>query len=120
MKNVGVHRTVALVLALAKLHNYCIDANDNSDLPFSATNEWQTEVNGGVPLVATGDQSSSHDVLGNNHYWMVATILTILGASQVGTKWQQQYNFISEDAGVPIEIESQINGFWTLGNLDRR
>jgi hypothetical protein len=73
--NVGVYKTVALVLALAKLHNYCIDADDNSDLTFTATDEWQTEVNGGVPLVATGDQSSIHDVIpaqlldGGNQGW---------------------------------------------------
>jgi hypothetical protein len=61
---VGVHKTVALVLVLTKLHNnYCIDAEDNSDLSSTATDEWQTEVNGGVPLVATRDLSSSHDVI---------------------------------------------------------
>jgi hypothetical protein len=63
--NVGVHKNfVALVLVLAKLHNYCIDADDNSDPTSTASDEWQTEVrNSGVPLVATGDQSSSHDVI---------------------------------------------------------
>jgi len=89
--NVTVHKTVALVLALAKLHNYCIDAEDgNSDLTHTASDEWLTEVNGGVPLVATGDPSSSHNDVATttsypNNYWMVATILTTLVASLVGT-----------------------------------
>jgi hypothetical protein len=99
--NVGVHKTVALVLALTKLHNYCIDADDNSDLTSTATNEWQTEVNGGVPLVATGDQSSSHDVIpeqlldGGNHF-------VDIGGVTGRYNMLQRYNYISKNAGVPL------------------
>ena len=60
--NVSIKRTVALVLALAKLHNYCIDQSDNSDLTYVANDERLHELNGAVPLVATQDLQST----GNN------------------------------------------------------
>ena len=49
--NVSVRKTVALVLALAKLHNYCIDADVCAVLPSTAPDAWEMEVNGAVPLV---------------------------------------------------------------------
>ena len=58
--NVAVHKTVALVLALAELHNYCIDAEE---LPYcdtafnSAADEWQSEESGAIPLVETQQYS---------------------------------------------------------------
>lgn len=64
--NVTVQKTVALVLALAKLHNYCIDAQDDSrDVSHTASDEWVTEINGGVPLVpvAAEFQSGNNDVV---------------------------------------------------------
>jgi hypothetical protein len=54
--NVAVHKTVALVLALSKLHNYCIDADKCPfcDTAFStAADEWRNEASGAVPLVET-------------------------------------------------------------------
>ena len=101
--NVTVHKTVALVLALAKLHNYCIDAEDgNSDLTHTASDEWLTEVNGGVPLVATGDPSSSHnDVVpeqlldGGNHF-------DDIGGVTGRYNRQRRYNYVSENAGVSL------------------
>ena len=60
---VTVQKTVALVLTLAKLHNYCIDADGNSDLTYTASDEWQTEVNGTVPLIAAQDSQSTRDVV---------------------------------------------------------
>lgn len=56
LMNVTTQKTVALVMALAKLHNYCIDADNRTyDLTSTANDEWHTEVNGAVPLVAPGD-----------------------------------------------------------------
>jgi hypothetical protein len=56
--NVAVHKTVALVLALAKIRYYCINAEEL--LPFyydaafsSAADEWQSEESGAIPLVKT-------------------------------------------------------------------
>ena len=51
--NATVKRTVVLVLALAKLHNYCIEGQGGqSDLTSSTANdEWNMELNGSVPLV---------------------------------------------------------------------
>ena len=59
--NFTMWKTVALVLVLTELHNYCIvDAKDgNSDLTHTASDEWLTDVYGGVPLVAIEDPPSA-------------------------------------------------------------
>jgi hypothetical protein len=49
--NVSIAKTVALVVALAKLHNYCIDADEWDIASNTARDEWISEVNGAVPLV---------------------------------------------------------------------
>jgi hypothetical protein len=62
--NVSVKKTVALVLALAKLHNFCID-NDvrHCDVAYiSAADEWRNEMNGAVPLMETQHSESGRDV----------------------------------------------------------
>jgi predicted secreted protein len=53
-----VHKTVALVLALARLHKYCINENEaDCDVAYStATDEWRNKVSGAVPLVETPQQ----------------------------------------------------------------
>jgi hypothetical protein len=50
-------KVVALVIALAKLHNYCIDCDDMV-APSTASDEWQSEVHGAIPLVATTELRS--------------------------------------------------------------
>ena len=61
--NITVSKTVALVLALARLHNYYIDENEaRCDAAYStATDEWQNEVSGAVPLVQTPQQYNDDD-----------------------------------------------------------
>ena len=49
--NVSIRKTVALFVALAKLHNFCIDWSDKGDLNYNANDEWNLELNGAVPLV---------------------------------------------------------------------
>ena len=74
--NVSVKKTVTLVCALAKLHNFCIDTESNMDVPIpTPADEWEIEMGGGVPLVpAPGAQSSRDDVIpdqllnGGNHF----------------------------------------------------
>jgi hypothetical protein len=70
--NVTIKKTVALVLALAKLHNYCIEVEDGrSDLTYIANDEWNSELNGSVPLVPAttadfseeGSSADNEDVL---------------------------------------------------------
>ena len=63
--NVSVQKTVALVLALAKLHNYCKDAQDDSrNVSHTARDEWVTEISGGVPLVPVAAEfQSGNDVV---------------------------------------------------------
>ena len=59
--SVSVKKTVALVCALGKLHNFCIDAEGDMDVPVSTpADEWEIEMDGGVPLVpAPGAAESS-------------------------------------------------------------
>jgi DDE superfamily endonuclease len=74
--NVTVRKSVALVLSLAKLHNFCIDFDDSHVLPQTATDEWQNELQGAVPLVQTQHlESQQRDNLvpeqligGGNHF----------------------------------------------------
>jgi hypothetical protein len=46
---------MVLVIALAKLHNYCINANDNDSSANTARDEWASEINCAVPLVPVED-----------------------------------------------------------------
>jgi hypothetical protein len=57
--NVSIEKSIALVIALAKLHNYCIDCDDTVT-PSTASDKWQSEVNGAFPLVATTE--AHHDL----------------------------------------------------------
>ena len=51
-KGVTLRKTTAMVLALAKLHNYCIDEQDTNILPMTAADELRLVSNalGSVPL----------------------------------------------------------------------
>ena len=62
--NIRIEKTVALVMALAKLHNYCINANDNNISANTARDKWTSEINGAVPLVRVeGHNEGSADVV---------------------------------------------------------
>ena len=63
--NVSVAKTVALVIVLAKLHNYCIDADDSNVACNTAVGEWMPEVNGTVPLVPVEEslQQTAYEVI---------------------------------------------------------
>ena len=49
--NISVAKTVALVIALANLHNFSIDADDSIIACNTVMDEWMSEVNGAIPLV---------------------------------------------------------------------
>jgi DDE superfamily endonuclease len=49
-KRITLKKTVALVMCLGKLHNYCIDERDTSISPLIATDEATLELGGAVPL----------------------------------------------------------------------
>eukprot|EP00978_Attheya_sp_CCMP212_P038696 scaffold194498_cov75-Attheya_sp.AAC.1 len=44
----------AFVVALVKLHNFCIDENDLDIIDISAADKLRTELQGGVPLERSG------------------------------------------------------------------
>jgi hypothetical protein len=100
--NVTVHKTVALILALAKLHNYCIDADDGNSDTYTASDEWQNELNGAVPLVATTqDAQSRHDdvipeqlVQGGHHF-------DDIGGIAGRHNRQRRFNYMSANDGYP-------------------
>ena len=56
--NVTLRKSVALVLSLAKLHNFCINFDDTHVLPQTATDERQNELQGAIPLVQTQQSES--------------------------------------------------------------
>jgi hypothetical protein len=109
--NVTVHKTVALVLELARLYNYCIDENEaDCDVAYSstATDEWRNEVSGAVPLVETPQQCNDNDARsggitprqllhGGNHFDDVA----------VNGRYnrQRRYNYMSRSTGIPLPSE---------------
>jgi hypothetical protein len=55
---ISVPKTVALVIVLAKLNNYCIDEDCKMtpDLSYLPNDEWNIELNGGIPLVTATDK----------------------------------------------------------------
>jgi hypothetical protein len=61
--NISIGKTVALVVALAKLHNYWINANDNDISANTARNEWTSEINGSVPLVRVEGNGEGSEVV---------------------------------------------------------
>lgn len=102
---VSIKKTIALVIALAKLHNYCIDCSDNAVVPSTASDEWRSEVQGAVPLVPIVEEHRDLDVGmtprqlldGGNHF------------DDVGINGrynrQRRYNYMSESAGTPLPRE---------------
>ena len=98
---VTVAKTVALVLALAKLHNYCIeeDCHVTPDLSYTANDEWNIELNGGVPLVAAatddGHVIPQQLINGGNHF-------DDLGGANGRYNRQRRYNYASETTRVPL------------------
>ena len=49
---ISIRKTTSLVLALAKIHNFCIDQDDTSILPSTSVDELRlaSQTNGSVPL----------------------------------------------------------------------
>jgi hypothetical protein len=102
--NVSVQKTVALVLALAKLHNYCIDADGNSDLTSTARDEWQNELNGAIPLVATtrDAQSVNNDEVIPEQLMHVGHHCDDVGGHTGFRNMQRRNNYMSNTDGVPL------------------
>jgi hypothetical protein len=102
---VSIKKTVALVIALAKLHNYCIDCDDTAVAPATAADEWRSEVHGAIPLVPIVEDHRNLDVGitprqlldGGNHF------------DDIGNNGrynrQRRYNYMAESAGTPLPRE---------------
>ena len=59
---VPLKKTIALVIALAKLHNFCIDEREGHALPLSARDELRTEMQGGIPLDTSTTRNGSREL----------------------------------------------------------
>ena len=46
-----LQKSVALVMSLAQLHNFCINFDDIQVLSQTPTDAWQNEIQGAIPLV---------------------------------------------------------------------
>jgi DDE superfamily endonuclease len=60
---VSLKKAIALVVALAKLHNFCIDENEARVPPSGAVDELRTEMQGGVPLEPTTTTAGTQVIL---------------------------------------------------------
>ena len=102
---VTVQKTVALVVALAKLHNYCIDAQDScTDVRITAIDEWTSELNGAVPLVPVQVDDAMNNVvpeqlMGGGHHF------DDMGGAVGRHNLQRRYNRTSQMNGVPLPRE---------------
>jgi DDE superfamily endonuclease len=72
--NVPIHKTVALVVALAKLHNFCIDRQDGNPPSPTPSDALRHELRGVVPLQPIEVSESTFDVtprqlLGGGHHF---------------------------------------------------
>ncbi len=59
---VSLKKTIALVIALAKLYNFCIDEKEAHAPPLRAHDELQTEMQGGIPLETTTTSTGSREL----------------------------------------------------------
>jgi hypothetical protein len=95
---VSIKRTVALVIALAKLHNYCIDCDSGRVLaPSTASDQWQSELHGAIPLVATTEHqrgvTPTQLLDGGQHF-------DDIGINGRYNR-QRRYNYMADTGGIP-------------------
>ena len=99
--NGSIRKTVGLVLCLAKLHNFRIDADDTVVLSSTASDKWQHEINGAVSTVPTDHSDSNGGITprqlldGGNHF-------DVIGRISGCYNQQRRYNYISEIEGTPL------------------
>lgn len=119
--NVTLRKTVALVLALAKLHNFCIDFDDVQVLSQTPNDEWQNEIHGAVPCLVPTQLSggSRHDVVpeqligGGDHF-------DDIGVNARYNR-QRRYNYWIErnDDGMTMLPRDQLHSLVASAHLTR-
>jgi hypothetical protein len=69
-QNVTLQKTSALVVACAKLHNFCIDETDTS-MQSTTFDSARANLSGAVPMVysAMADMTLPTGLLGGGHHW---------------------------------------------------
>jgi len=71
--NISIKKTVALTIAAAKLHNFCIDEKDMDVAAFTPSDELNHEMGGGIPLDTVHVEGGQREVvpralLGGGHH----------------------------------------------------
>jgi DDE superfamily endonuclease len=66
---VTMKKTTALVLALAKLHNFCINACESRAMMNTTTDGWRLELNGAVTLDCEGADIIPRQMLGGGEHF---------------------------------------------------
>lgn len=121
--NVSITKTIALVLALAKLHNYCIDNSDRESVQHTAEDEWQHEIHGAVPLTRGG--TTAHAQLLSNDYILAPEQLIDggnhfddVGGMAGRYNRQRQYDYSARVNQAPLPRE-QLHSYVTSSGLRR-
>ncbi len=113
---ITIAKTVALVLALAKLHNYYIDKDRKTtpNLLYTPNNKWNIELNGGIPLVTetdNGDVISEQLIDGGHHF-------DDLGGINGRFNRERRYNYASKTTRVPLQHD-QLHSYLALIGVTR-
>ena len=116
-RRVSIRKTVALVVALAKLHNFCIDCNDSRALAQTAHDEWQNELNGAIPLVARPSHDSEFQgealvpqqlLDGGNHF-------DDMGGAPIRYNRQRRYNYWIQNEGMVLPRDRLLSLITSIG-----
>jgi hypothetical protein len=69
-RNISLQKTIAMVISLAKLHNFCINQAELTSSELTAEDNWNLERSGGVPLQVTPDnvQGIPLQLIGGGHH----------------------------------------------------
>lgn len=70
---ISIAKSVALVIALAKLHNFCIDEHDAEVIPLQPSDEWDLQVEGAI-AAADIDPLPNELLDGGNHFDDIAPL----------------------------------------------
>ena len=114
MTNFSIQKTVALVLALAKLHNYCIDCSDTCNQTLTAADEWHQEMNGAVPPLVVAPRSQA---AGNNNIAVPEQLMHVahhsndIGGTRGRSDRQRRYN--NAYGGEPLLVIACTRRLWT-------
>ncbi len=99
--NIRIEKTAALVVALAKLHNYCFNAKDNNISANTARDKCTSEINLAVPLVQVGGNDKGSTVVLREQLLHGGEHFDDIGYA--GCRRRQRHNELMTNAPLPRE-----------------